>query len=157
MVAMDEWASVPVFGEPEPGRSTVIRPSAYGIVADREGRIAIARTPKGVFLPGGGMAPGETVAAAIEREVREECALAVVAGRWCARAIEHVFSPEEETQFEKRSTFRVADLGGPCGPATETDHVLEWAVPSEALALLSPPSHRWAVQRWIESQQETTA
>jgi 8-oxo-dGTP diphosphatase len=129
----------------------IVRPSAYGIVADREGRIALARTPKGVFLPGGGMAPGETVAAAIEREVREECALAVVASGWSARAIEHVFSAEEAAQFEKRSTFRVAVLKGKCGLPTETDHVLEWVSPKDALVSLSPPSHRWAVACWMES------
>jgi 8-oxo-dGTP pyrophosphatase MutT (NUDIX family) len=63
-------------------------------------------------------------------------------------AVDHVSVPREDAHFEKRSTFCDALLvGSPMAP-TEVDHQMTWLTPNEALAVLSPPSHRWAVAEW---------
>lgn len=64
---------VPVFGERIPGRNYVRRPSAYAILRDAEGNVAVVRTPRGCYLPGGGMEKDETPRQTVEREAREEC------------------------------------------------------------------------------------
>ena len=148
---MTDWGSVPVFGEPTAGVTGTIRPSAYGIISGSPGRLALVRTPLGLFLPGGGSDDSEVPETTVVRETREECGLAVRVGPWRRAAIEHVFSVTEQAHFEKRSTFCDAAIVDPVGEPTEIDHMLEWMSAAEATELLTPASHRWAVGEWLAS------
>ena len=147
---MTEWDDAPVFGSPPVDMPAVVRPSAYGVVIDAGGaNIAAVRTPQGMFLPGGGIEPGELPRAAVAREVREECGLDVRIGSWTVRAVDFVYSPTEHTHFEKRSTFFDAQPSGRRTAAQEPDHELEWIPPRLAVDALAHPSHRWAVEQWL--------
>jgi 8-oxo-dGTP pyrophosphatase MutT (NUDIX family)/GNAT superfamily N-acetyltransferase len=141
-------ADVPVFGHPPEGSPAAVRPSAYGLVADDAGRLAVVRTPQGLYLPGGGLEGGESPVDAVVREVREECGLQVAVGSWRRRAVDFVYSSTDRTHFEKHSTFVDADVRGPRVAALEPDHELEWMAPGQAIADLSHPSHRWAAAEW---------
>src|SRR3954468_20408161 len=116
---MSDWQNVPVFGEPSVEVAATVRPSAYGIINGARGRVAVVRTPLGLFLPGGGSDENEVPEATVVRETREECGLEVRVGPWHRRAIEHVFSVTERAQFEKRSTFCDAAVLHPSGAPTE--------------------------------------
>jgi 8-oxo-dGTP diphosphatase len=136
-----------------------VRPSAYAVVADASGgggageRLAVVRTPLGVFLPGGGMDPGETPEGAAVREVAEECGLVVrVAGGWRAAAVQYVWSAKYRAYFEKRSTFLGAELDGAETPRAEHDHELLWLPPAKAAAM-AHESHAWAVARWLAARR----
>src|SRR3954454_19519265 len=141
---MDDWGKAPVFGVRIGGEAWGVRPSAYGVVEDDHGRLAMVRTPEGVFLPGGGQEAGETPEKAIEREVMEECGLGVQLGLWTTRAGQFIYSKEERAHFEKLSTFIAAVVEGPAGIPTEKDHELVWADPVTAAQLLSHESDRSA-------------
>lgn len=153
---VDDWSDAPSFGPRDAPRDAsaayVVRPSAYALLRDEVGQIAVVRTPKGLFLPGGGIDPGETAREAIQRETIEECGLPVRLRQWTTRAIEFVYSPEERTHFEKRSTFidAVVDpvFEGALVPASEPDHELVWMSRAAAIESLSHASHRWAVEGW---------
>ena len=147
---MTNWDTVPVFGTPPTVLATV-RPSAYGIVIDRHGSLAVVHTPMGLYLPGGGSDAAELPEATVMREASEECGLGIRVGLWRRTAIEHVYSTAEHTQFEKRNTFCDAVVLGATGEPSESDHVLAWMSVSEAAELLTPPSHRWAVSEWRAS------
>jgi 8-oxo-dGTP diphosphatase len=145
---MESWSEVPMFGERPEAETCLIRPSAYGFIADGDGRLAVVRTGQGTFLPGGGVEAGETPEDAIEREAREECGLVVRPGGWTVRAIQFVHSVPERVHFEKRSTFMVAALEGSVSAARDDDHELVWDDLETAARSLSPPSHGWAVEQW---------
>ena len=148
---MTDWANVRVFGFPTNAGSSIVRPSAYGLVADRGGRLAVVHTPSGLSLPGGGSDALESPEATVVRETREECGLEIRVGQWRRAAIEHVFSTAEQAQFEKRNTFCDATVLRAVGQPSEPDHLLEWMSAEQAVTLLVPLSHRWAVNEWRAS------
>jgi len=147
--SLGDWADVPTFGSPPRDQRAVPRPSAYAVVLDAHDRIAVVRTPKGIFLPGGGIDPGESPRDAMVREVLEECGLSVEPGSWSAIARDYAHSPEEATHFEKRCTFYDARVVGPAGMPHERDHELQWLAPSTAMDVLTRASHRWVVSQWL--------
>jgi 8-oxo-dGTP diphosphatase len=131
--------SVPTFGRAPDGVAIVPRPSAYAVVRDAAGRVAVVRTPKGLFLPGGGREEGESPEETIVREAREECGLVIEpAGR---------IGAANEIVYEKQGVFVAARPTGPPAGGGEPDHALEWLAPTEAARTLTHASHRWAVGR----------
>lgn len=142
---MAHTEEMPVFGKRVEGCPYIVRPSAYALIANADGEIAIVSTPRGGFLPGGGIDEGEDESAAVVREAREECGFIVRPVAVVARAVEIVYAPSEEACFEKRSAFLEATLidvvaGG------EDDHLLVWLAPAAAIERLAHESHRWAVR-----------
>ena len=145
---MDDWDKAPVFGVRTEGKDWVVRPSAYGIVPDGHGRLAVVRTRFGTYLPGGGQEVGETPEEAVRREALEECGFAVRLGAWTVRAVQFSYSRQERAHFEKLSTFVDATIEGPGGIPREPGHEVIWADPETAARLLSHESHRWAIGQW---------
>jgi len=149
---LDPWEDVPVFGVAPTMECAVVRPSAYAIVVDDLGRVALARTREGLFLPGGGIEARESEADAVVREAREECGLVVRVLEWRARAIAFVDAPAEMMHYEKRSTFLECDVAGEATKPTEPDHECVWLGVETAAAQLTEPSHRWALLRWRDAR-----
>jgi 8-oxo-dGTP diphosphatase len=142
------WMKVPVFGARSANRKWLIRPSAYGLLEDRDGRVAVVRSRDGVFLPGGGMEAGETPQDAIRREALEECGLILRPGPWAMRAVQFAYSTSERAHFEKRSTFMECAIEGSDRTRLEAGHELLWVDVETAARILTHPSHAWAVEQW---------
>jgi 8-oxo-dGTP diphosphatase len=134
----------PVFGIRIEGCRYTVRPSAYALLRDEDGRIAIVRAARGWFLPGGGIEADETADQAAQREAREECGLVIEPRRVVATATEIVHSPVGHAGVDKASVFIEAVVVGRTAP-TEPDHELAWLQPADAIARLSHKSHRWAL------------
>ena len=145
---LDPWLDVPVFGDRRATSQPTPRPSAYVLIADEGGRVAVVRTGVGVFLPGGGIESGESPEVAAVRETLEECGLVVRLGSWSARAVQFVDSKEERTCFEKLCTFVDAVIVSGNGAGGEADHELLWLPPDTASEMMSHESHAWAIAVW---------
>src|SRR5262245_60363688 len=115
---------VPVFGVRVAGCPCVSRPSVYAVIRDPPDRLAVVRTPAGLFLPGGGIEPGETAEEAVLREAREECGLILEPIAGIERAVEIVHSPSRNLCLEKDSLFVEARTTGRV-PSHEPDHDLQ--------------------------------
>lgn len=140
----------PVFGIRVQGIQYLYRPSAYALIRDSQGRFAVARTPVACFLPGGGIDAGETPEQTVQREAQEECGLVLKPLSQIGQAVEICYSVADDAYYEKDSVFIEADVVGK-SRATELDHQLFWMSTAETIAALSHGSHRWAVQRLINS------
>ena len=142
---------MPSFGNIQPDIEYRQRPSAYAIVVHEE-LIAVVRTPKGHFLPGGGAKPDESLADAAIRETEEEIGLIVeITGEVCT-ADEYVHSAKSGKYVRKLcSFFSAARIGSVDG--SEPDHALVWSTREEAADLLSHGSQRWAIERMFSTDR----
>jgi len=133
-----------VFGIRVPGCRYTVRPSAYAVLRDQEGRIAVVRAAHGWLLPGGGIDAGETAEEAVRREAIEECGLVIRLGRATESATEIVHSPAGNAGVEKDSVFFEATVAGKAD-AVQPEHELLWLSAADAIERLSHKSHQWAV------------
>lgn len=74
-----------IFGFPEPNVHYTERPATYVVVVDDE-QVAMVKSQRKYFLPGGGSLPGEASEATVVREVEEELARRVRLRRWIGDA-----------------------------------------------------------------------
>lgn len=115
-------------------------PSCHALIRDGE-RILLVQRGRPPFqgywsLPGGGVELGETVEAALRREVREETGLEVAAGRFLGYtdAIEH--DAEGRVRYHYVIMYFEAHLaGGVLSPADDAAEA-RWVAPPEARQLL---------------------
>jgi 8-oxo-dGTP diphosphatase len=141
------------FGERDPAATYILRPGAYAIMQDEQGRIGIVVTPTGGFLPGGGMEEDESPEQALIREVQEECGLHVLVIERLGNAVQLVHSAREAKHFRKECIFfRVVALGS-TGTAIEPEHELIWLDRAQALEELTHASYRWAVEEWTGGEE----
>jgi len=146
-------ASVPQFGDPEPGRDYPDRLAAFGIV-EQAGGIALVRIERADAaawhdLPGGAVDPGETEAQALVREFGEETGLVVEARSCFTRADQYVVNTDGKA-FNNRAGFWTASMvAEDASLKTEDDHTLVWLDPYAAIETLRHDAHAWAVAAWL--------
>jgi 8-oxo-dGTP pyrophosphatase MutT (NUDIX family) len=130
------------FGRREPGRSYRVRRAVYAVILDDEGRVATVGR-RFQFLPGGGVEAGETLAQALARECREECACAIELGPPLGEALQ--WFEVDGDGYEGRHAFFAARFVGP--PSGVAEYELEWLEPDAFRARSFHRSHVWAVER----------
>lgn len=133
------------FGRPTPGLEYRDRPGAYGICL-AAGRVAVCQTPTDLWLPGGGIDPGETPVAALDRELREELGRVGTRGRWLGHAAQFVDHPEEGPIRSVGWFWRLTLGAVVCAP-TELDHRLRWLAPEVAVRRLTRNYQRYVLRR----------
>lgn len=142
--------SVPEFGQKEPGATYIKRPGVYAVIRDSQGRIAVVKAGRAYFLPGGGIAEGESLEQAMDREAREECGRSATILRPLGHANQHC-STRSGKHFTKLCTYVEAAFvpGSDCKPS-EPDYELFWMEPPDVLRSLLLDADRWAVGRCLD-------
>lgn len=137
---------VPEFGVREPNRAYTIRPAAYAVILNAAGLLVCVGETSGLFLPGGGVQPGEAFEETLAREVREECAFELSAIIPLGQAVQF-FVSGEGVAYELQAAFFRAALG----TATETEPELDlkFLPVAEARLRLFHECHRWAVAQAV--------
>jgi 8-oxo-dGTP diphosphatase len=139
------------FGQRVPTQEYRRRVGSYAVILDGAGRVALMRTPKGLFLPGGGANPGETPDATLRREVREELGGEITAARLLGTAVEYVHACGEGYLAKECSFFHV-DIGSCSEHGSEADHELVWVDSRVAMGRLMHRSQAWAVSQVLGQQ-----
>ncbi len=133
--------SLPIFGEPLPGRRYVVRRAAYAVIWSVEDRVAAVKTRRGHFLPGGGIEIGETDESGLIREVREECAREFALDQRIGEAIQ--WFRASRGFFEGHHVFFSGRFASE--PSGEGEHELVWLERARAVEQLFHASHAWAI------------
>jgi 8-oxo-dGTP diphosphatase len=125
----------------------IARPGAYGITRDPEGRVALLEIKGKLFLPGGGIDPGERPEDALIRECKEEAGWEVEVGNCLGQANEYLFGPSENRHFDIQGTFYTFKiLGEPGEGKVEAGLALVWLSPEEALPRMARQSQAAMIQ-----------
>jgi 8-oxo-dGTP diphosphatase len=124
----------------------VERPGAYGIIRNLSHEIAVIRTPKGYFLPGGGVDPGEEIVAALRREIFEETGLGVEISREIGTAAQYLTAAREGIYYKKIGHFYLASFAERLSETFEAEHELLWLSFDQTVATLNHQFQVWAVE-----------
>ena len=81
-----------IFGEKIEGIEYKDRAGAYGVAFNEDGYIAVIRTPRGYFLPGGGIEAGENQEECIIREFKEETGYDIEVKQFIGKASTYWFA-----------------------------------------------------------------
>lgn len=133
------------FDEPVEGAVYYDRPGAY-LIATHEGKVAVIRTPKGYFLPGGGINVGETHIDCIVRECMEETGYSVVIERYEGSA--EIYGIYERIgYFHPIQFYYSGKLEEKVAEPIEKDHVLEWLPYEEACDKMFVEAQKWILKK----------
>ena len=124
----------------------VDRPGAYAVIQDHSQAVALVKTNKGYFLPGGGVEPEEDFETALQREILEETGYAVKVREKFATAAQYLHAKSDGACFRKVGHFFLASLTEKVSEPTETDHELLWCSAGEGIRKLAHDFQKWAVR-----------
>lgn len=92
----------------------------------KEGQLAVIRTSRGYYLPGGGLEDGEGHARCIKREILEETGYSAVVGAYICTVVDYHYAEHLRQYMNPVGHFYFAKLGPKLAEPRERDHVLEW-------------------------------
>jgi 8-oxo-dGTP diphosphatase len=125
----------------------VERPGAYAVIRNPMDDVAIIRTPRGCFLPGGGVDAGEDMVAALRREIYEETGLGVEIAREVGVAAQFLSAPREGVYYKKVGHFFLADFAERLSETFEAEHELLWMSQQQASNALNHQFQVWALEQ----------
>jgi ADP-ribose pyrophosphatase YjhB (NUDIX family) len=137
--------SDPQFGVRLQNVAYLDRPGAYALIRASDTRLAFVRgKARRLFLPGGGIRPGERPEEALLREIMEEICWSARILDMVGRATQLVFA-EGEGYFAIRATYFRAALIERC--TTQCEHEIVWLSAAAASTSLARESDAWAISR----------
>lgn len=132
--------------QPNPAINYTSRPGAYGLIINEAGSMAIIKTSKGYFLPGGGIEANESEEDCLVRECLEEAGLKIKVLEKISTGNFYFFATTTKKYTESIGHFYTCQIIGQSADKTENDHELIWLKPSEAVKLLYLDNQRQAVK-----------
>ncbi|MDC7221835.1 MAG: NUDIX domain-containing protein [Spirochaetales bacterium] len=141
------FAVSPVFGSIDKEADYRQRVGVYGLICDEAGRVALMKTFRGYFLPGGGIDEGESHEDCLKRELIEEAGWDVSMGDYIG--LSHFFgiTPSKKLPMQLSGHYYRAERTGKSVAPVEEDHEVEWFKPEEAAQLLRLDHQAWAVRK----------
>ena len=125
------------------------RKGAY-IIPYKDGKIAVAKTPKGYFLLGGGLEPGEDEIESIKRECIEEVGCTAEITRFLCSAEAFDVHPRQGF-FHPVQSYYLGSISEQLYEPVEKDHTLVWMDYNELRGRMFSQMQNWAIQMcWQE-------
>lgn len=140
----------PTFGIKEKNVQYEERPSAYGILINKEGHIAVVEVRGRYFFPGGGIDADEAPEDCVKRETLEEIGFEISGLRLLGEAVDYFQSFKNKKYYCIPASYFTVDHFKPVREPVETDHILHWMRPEEMINKMARAGFTWAIQRAID-------
>ena len=138
------------FGERDRDTDYWDRSGAY-LLAVQDGKMAVVRTKRGYFLPGGGLEDGESDADCIRREVLEETGRAAEVGAFLCSA-DHYTTHDTKGPFHPIQSYYTGTIGDPVAPPQEPDIQYLWLPLEEVRGKFYSVMQNRALEALLEKQ-----
>lgn len=138
-----------IFGEKLENIKYFERKAVYGIVINSETKIATIETPRGYFLPGGGVEKDESHVQCLEREFMEETGYEIEIGNYIGKSSLYHMSKSNRYIYGI-GFFYFVDLKNRKNNGIEEDHNLIWLEANECINNLYFKHQSWAVARAVK-------
>lgn len=125
------------------------RPSAY-IIPIKDGKIAVVKIPKGLFLLGGGIEKGETDQQCIERECIEEIGYSIKIGKKIGSA-ETYTTHSKLGPFHPMQSYYTGELVEKIKEPVERDHELRWMTYEQLKGKMFSAMQNWALDQAVKA------
>lgn len=137
-----------VFGEIIEGIEYQERHAVYGLLFDNFNRIGIIKTPRGNFLPGGGIENEETHIQCLQREFLEETGYRISVGDFLGCGILYGFapSPAYRKYLKMIGYFYKVKFIEISKDKIEDDHELIWLDAVDAEGKMKLEHQAWAIR-----------
>jgi 8-oxo-dGTP diphosphatase len=119
------------------------RKGAY-LIPIKDGKVAVVETPKGLFLLGGGLEPGEDEQESIVRECLEEVGCNAVVTEFACSAEAYVVH-NRRGFFHPVQSYYLGELSAPVCNPIEKDHTLLWIDYLELRGRMATQMQNWAI------------
>ncbi len=132
------------FGRQIKEQKYIDREGAY-LICIENNTVAVVKTPKGFFLPGGGIDCGESHIECIQRELLEETGFLCEIDRYICSAEEYLHH-EKLGYFHPIQNYYIGKLTEQAMQPVETDHLLEWLPVCDIENKMYLKSQGWAIK-----------
>jgi len=127
------------------------RDGVYALISDENGNIATVKTPRGYFLPGGGIEAAETHKQALVREVKEEIGYSSEIGRYIGTYSMFVLGASKPIYYELIGNFYECHIHDYLGCEVEGDHKLIWLQAKDAIKCMQLEYQAYAIKTYLSS------
>lgn len=138
-----------VFGEILSGIDYIEREAVYGLVVNESMQIGIVKTPRGNFLPGGGIEDGENHIECLKREFIEETGYEIEVGSYIGRSELYGLTPRRKRYLKMIGYFYVVKLAGTTKDKIEEDHEFIWLDINKAENEMLLEHQSWAIKKML--------
>ena len=142
----DKFENEMIFGEKLEGIEYKERAGAYGVAFNEEGKVAVIKTHRGYFLPGGGIEEGENHEECIIREFKEETGFEVEVKQFIGKASNYRFAVGLNGYYHLIGFNYLVQLKERTAEPIEEDHELLWMEPKECADSMYLEHQAWAVK-----------
>lgn len=132
------------------GVKYIERPGVYGLIFDKQMRIAVIKTSTGYFLLDGGLDGDETHDQCLQRECLEETGYRVRLCEFIGKASAYIYSTKLNCYLKGTGYFYIAELIEKTEYKIEDDHELIWMYPEKAAKMMFLENQAWAIRKAAE-------
>jgi 8-oxo-dGTP diphosphatase len=134
------------FGEKTEGIQYKERKAVYALIVNENDEIAVIKTERGYFLPGGGLEKNETIKKCLHRELLEETGYSIEIKKFIGTAAIYEFSPKLKEYLKGIGYFYKVNLIKKISEPIENDHYLVWLKKEEAINSMLLEHQNWAIK-----------
>ena len=136
-----------IFGEKLQNVEYIDRSGVYGVIINKEGKVAVLKTTTGYFLlPGGGIENNETHKECLERELVEELGCKIDIAKYIGKASMYHLAKNNK-YIVGIGYFYIVNLQCNTNYKIEEDKELLWIDPYECMKCLPLEHQSWAVSK----------